>query len=355
VEVDWGRRLGWINGSKAAVSIDTARRVVYVVNLKSGCTSLQKLLRFGVPEGAVVEVCGAAPLRESRLVKSVVNCGVPLNSSSKHHLRIQSTMLSDETLRQYFVMSFSRDPSTRVVSSYQQALTGGGFIGLDQVLVGKGSNVATNVHFRSQVHQLASVSASGRRLPLDFVGRLESLDEDWARLQPALDASHLNPRERRALILPRSSSRSPRPEQRPLFSDAKAPHAPTRPLPALVHQRPGGTSLDPNFLPGPRGLPDLAAPWTLLRALLVCRRYLQDFVCLDYDHKIGWAFWRALSGTSDWRKFFRFHSLHNVDFLARRSPFLAQTPIVSFVDEISQAGRNRNGRPERSFYCFPIG
>ena len=50
--VDGPRRLEVSNGSGSAVSIDAVRRVVYVVNLKAGCTSLQRLVSLGCPDGA---------------------------------------------------------------------------------------------------------------------------------------------------------------------------------------------------------------------------------------------------------------------------------------------------------------
>ena len=72
----------------------------------------------------------------------------------------------------YLIFSFVRDPFTRVLSSYHEASPGYSFEGLLSEGVSSGK---LNVHFRSQTAQLLSITTStGRRIRLDFVGRLEA-------------------------------------------------------------------------------------------------------------------------------------------------------------------------------------
>ena len=269
---------------------------------------------------------------------------------------------------------------------------GSGATGLDAVLRGTGGRLARNSHFASQANQLlapalalapacaptaaaatvangASASAlatsanatataaattaattaavmPGEQLssvPLDFVGRLERLAADWARLQPAIDAAppglgaaakqvpldgtealgdrQPTPARRRALVLPprdgspvggqpgqwpipggglaggspKSPPQPPQPPQPPPpLPELPEPPEPRRPSTVLHERRyvgPGsrggsggasggsGASAWATYLPGGDGAPDGRKPWTRLHALLVCRRYLQVRRC----------------------------------------------------------------------------
>jgi len=113
--------------------------------------------------------------------------------------RLQTTHLSPEVLEGFLFFSFVRDPFSRAVSSYFEATaqgfkepksgtnhnnrataggrqpgeqasgqpseqTSGGprLPGLDDVLSGGGRRWSSNVHFRSQTHQLAAATATGK-------------------------------------------------------------------------------------------------------------------------------------------------------------------------------------------------
>ena len=93
-------------------------------------------------------------------------------------------------------------------------------------------------------------------MKLHFIGRLESLDVDWARLQKAMEpaARHLSPEERVKLI----------------------PDEVGRPDVMLAKVRPG---LEHNASHQPDA-PN--KPFTIEQELDICRRYIQDFVCFSY-------------------------------------------------------------------------
>ena len=113
--------------------------------------------------------------------------------------------------------------------------------------------------FFAQFFSISRSIYSGEKLRVDFVGRLESLSEEWARLQPAREkhARKLSPRERRALVLPRARVKA---------EDVKeAPHH-------RVSTEETSSVLVP-FSTSER--------FSLLHVILTCRRYIQDLVCFD--------------------------------------------------------------------------
>ncbi|MEM8751548.1 MAG: sulfotransferase family 2 domain-containing protein [Pseudomonadota bacterium] len=98
-----------------------------------------------------------------------------------------------------FVFTFVREPMSRLASCYRSKVERKGRPPKRRPLEGMGpetpfdafvEHVArrpdrrANVHYRGQ----ASMLAPGGRLAPDFVGRFETLREDWARLQEALAA-----------------------------------------------------------------------------------------------------------------------------------------------------------------------
>ena len=96
---------------------------------------------------------------------------------------------------------------------------------------------------------------SGRQLRLDFAGRLETISEDWERLKPALElkASLYTPLERRLMILPRAHANND-----------------------IKHHR--STSNNSVFVPFSE-----TEKFSLLHVILVCRRFVQDLVCFEFD------------------------------------------------------------------------
>jgi len=110
-----------------------------------------------------------------------------------------------------------------------------------------------------QVFAFTRATLSGRPLRLDFVGKLEQISEDWARLQPLLevDACKLSPKNRRNLILP---------------------HVESNEIEAVIKHR--SSSRNFQFIPlsVEEGHPQ---SFTQLHVILICRRFIQDMVCFD--------------------------------------------------------------------------
>jgi len=109
-----------------------------------------------------------------------------------------------------------------------------------------------------QFFTLTRPTLSGAQVRLDFIGRLESLSEDWERLKVVMgsQATKLAPEDRRSLIL----------------SHAEGPVA------QVPQHRASANSS--HFVPfsEEEGHPE---HFTLLHVVLVCRRYIQDLVCFD--------------------------------------------------------------------------
>ena len=113
----------------------------------------------------------------------------------------------------------------------------------------------------------------GQRAPLDFVGNIDNLINDWQQLLPALDAAHLSPSARRELILEEAIQSNG--GHAGASDEAKGTDAQ---LGLRVRRGPAHPT---KFVPG--YLPSAQQPrWTLEDVLLVCRRYLQDLACFDF-------------------------------------------------------------------------
>ena len=176
------------------------------------------------------------------------------------HRPFSSTDLPDIIHDRYFVFSFVRDPFSRAVASYHEVGKNGMFGSFAGHLRGDGP-FSRNVHYSSQSYQLlSSATRSGRRLRLDFVGHVESFEEDWKALQAAMapGAIRKSPAERRALIQSSAAGQTRRPA-------------------GLLHLRPGDAH-NHSIQPGTKAL-----HFTEEQELQVCRRYLQDFACFGYE------------------------------------------------------------------------
>ena len=155
-------------------------------------------------------------------------------------------------------------------------------------------------------------SKSGRPLPLHFVGKIESFDEDWDRLRFAMtpEAVLLSPEERAALIPPRRGKTTT--TTTPTTTTTTTTTTPLPPVPVSSPPSSSSSSLSsssssysssprqkPNLREAPKSShspfvqPDAArdflgatdrpkAPFTTEQELQVCRRYLQDLICFDY-------------------------------------------------------------------------
>ena len=204
---------------------------------------------------------------------------------------IRTIDLSDEVLDSYLVFSFVRDPVVRMVSSHHEAsqcsespiTTCKDFLPL---LAGRIGKMQRNPHYLSPAHQLLNMRVrGGRRMRLDWVGRLEHFDEDWARLKHALDPKHrlVKPEERWKLIPPANDDRpggggGGSSGLRSGSGKSGTAHA------VMQHFQPTRMSSEnPRYASmGPRG-GERSGAWTAEHIILLCRRYAQDFVCFDYD------------------------------------------------------------------------
>jgi hypothetical protein len=252
------RRLKTIVSAK----VDHVRRFVFLKNLKAGSSTVDNLITemtravLHNPVKIVAEFNETENLRRcSRDPTRDVTC-------TPHWLHLPT--LPTEVSDHYFIFSFVRDPFSRVVSAHHEVNPGP----FTDILKGI-SKMAQNPHYSGQVHQLTRAVFSGERVRLDFVGKLENMDAEWARLAPALDASaaHLTPQERRELVLPLSSTQA--------MTGAPLRHVEQHRSSAVAH---GFGETSATLLPFSSD-----THFTQLHALLVCRRYVQDLVCYDME------------------------------------------------------------------------
>lgn len=318
----------------ATLSVDPFARLIYVANWKCGSTSFQNLMsspkqpKMPVPlQGhkfthhvrdwinlAATDPDASAqhPGLKAFLQGVGTNCSSGGSSSSRGEKCFLSRSresvfkaldLSDEVLDTFFVFTFVRDPFSRIVSQYHQANP---HIPFDAMGTGEGR--ASNIHLTSQAGTLVSSGvSSGRRLRLDFVGRLEYADEDLRRLLPAFLAPELSPRDRRALV------RKHLVEAASNFSNvgvgkARVHHDPPPPsktaqdresggtVGALADTQPlGGGEAEPQPPPWPQQPQERSSqgkrqqpppeprPMNEYLEVMTCRRYLQDFACFGYS------------------------------------------------------------------------
>ena len=146
-------------------------------------------------------------------------------------VRSTTSSLSDELLDSYKFFTFVRNPSERFVSGYQQAFcrslcqgcmhgktptrppTIEQTIDLIEIMRGRAkhddsfcsnrlgapqdqsflNNPWLDEHLQSTVSRLSGVTRRGSRVPMHFIGRTESLDEDWNRLMDELGVEPSHP------------------------------------------------------------------------------------------------------------------------------------------------------------------
>jgi len=235
----------------ASAMVDHSKRSIVIKMLKSGSTTVGHLML-------------QRELREARravnATEKMLRCfnTSPLPPDCQTPTWVTVKTIPDAVHDAYFVFTFTRDPFTRAVSSLAEA-GGGSLLSFTDVVAGNNGRVGRNVHFVGQFVEASAPIFSGKQIRLDFVGRLESLSEDWARIRPALvdNALIMSPRERQGLVLPRVENISV----------------------AIPHHRESG-SASANLLPYSKemGRPE---PFRLLHVILVCRRYIQDLVCFN--------------------------------------------------------------------------
>jgi len=258
------------------VIMDAGRRVIYITNLKAGCSTIgDKLMSASEP---TVRICGGlvtprvlGPMEES-LCDNRRACNISCAQSfgwrshgAKMTEMLNACDLPDRVIDKFLVFTFVRSPFLRAESSYHEAIVAK----YDFESVMSHPELMMNSHFRVQSETIGAVSSSGRPLRVDFVGHIESIDLDWGRLSVALqpEVSHLTPAERLALIPSRSEIRK---QQAASGGDAHVKNA-----------RPGAPHTDRQ--PTPKHFPDvIGKPFTNNLVINICRSYLQDMICFGY-------------------------------------------------------------------------
>lgn len=272
-----------------SVEVNPLRRTVYIDNLKSGSSLLEHLQSriFGRADGSPShkKIAGNLVDRINEDVCPGRACFAPFAHSPK----VGIMDIPEEVMDKYFVYSFSRDPMERMVSSWGE-INAMGFPFIDLIESKRHvQDPGRNPHYFTQIDFLTRRTKSGKRLRIDFLGELERFDEDWARLRPAIDPMHrdLSPAERAKLVLARNESARSAPRSSADHHEA-------------VRPRPGHGSIadDHHYLPtvnekalasfqknNPRRYEEGSKliPWSQWHVILICRRYVQDFVCLDRD------------------------------------------------------------------------
>jgi len=257
-----------IMDSSVYVILDETHRSIYISNLKVASSTITELLLKN-HQSYVLKICGTLLFRNNIMFgrmneeecdgKCHFTCrGVPLNGTHLKNSNLLTTDLPDKILEKYLVFSFVRDPLTRVLSSYFEATIPG-----DKHFGDHLEGYSSNVHYRSQSNQLlGSQSQSGKPIKIDFIGKIENFDEDWRRLQVAMEPSavKLTPQERLKLIPPST----------PTDVQSTATHK-------IKTSRTSGAHSS-HFQPYTTG-----KKFIVKQEVEVCRRYLQDFICFDYD------------------------------------------------------------------------
>ena len=224
-------------------------RLIYIKNLKAGSTTVDNLISKMWHSGGWSKQLSRANPNETSLALQCMENPVVGPVCSPHWMKVN--LVPEEVMENYFVFTFVRDPFTRVVSAHHE-------VGVDpftEILRGHRNRYGENPHYLSQTLQITRSSFSGKRIRLDFIGRLETITEDWARMLPVLaeNARALPPITRRGIVEPN----------------------PPKVTSEVVHHRSSGTASE-NFVPKSHG-----ETFTAMHVLLACRRYIQDFACFD--------------------------------------------------------------------------
>ena len=261
--------------SQAAL-VNHHHRCIYVKNLKCGSSTAERLVA-GLGVDSFNPGTHKSPHHnakgetddeyEYRILDQCSKMDDPASSKDcdTHYRMIRN--IPDFVIDKYFIFTFVRDPFTRMTSSYRQSVPKVIFGGFSAVLVGTApTNTLSNPHLGSQVSLIFIPTKSGKRMRLDFVGHVERMSEDWGRMQPALSlrASKLTPEDRLKLVLTH--------------------FAPTN-LTEVIPKRQSEVTDRRNseFVPTTRATISSTERFSQLHVVLVCRRYIQDLVCFNFD------------------------------------------------------------------------
>jgi hypothetical protein len=227
-----------------AAKVDHLRRSIYIKNLKAGSSTVD-VMYSALAAFDVFDHQNAPLLNISEQLLFCMN-SPRLKPCVMHWVKLHE--IPDELIANYFIFSFVRDPFPRVSSAFQEVNTGAFTV----TMKGRTRN-SQNAHFSGQIHELSRGTLSGNQVRMDFVGHLENISEDWERLKPALSiaAKGMSPLERRDLVLTSTKS----------FS--------------LVEKY-RKSVVSAIFVPS-----STTEMYSNSHVVLVCRRYIQDFVCFN--------------------------------------------------------------------------
>lgn len=160
----------WQNANEVVVSHE--HKFVYVVNRKAGSSTMQELLLryFGASWSWCMHHTGQG-----------AGCGF--------WGRCLSSCLSEALLREYYFFTFVRQPIDRFYSALKQSLVmynlrGTSYEHMASVLrrLIEANEVWDN-HLETQTHSLSTpVAYEPYAVPLDFIGRIETIEQDFPEL-----------------------------------------------------------------------------------------------------------------------------------------------------------------------------
>ena len=166
---------------------------IYVDNVKSGSTTvLQRTMATGTwCHGAVVDGVGCTQHFNATLTAPRTCCSTGDRACS----RLSTRCLRRADAQRLLLFSFVRDPVAKFESGLRQFYhddPGAEKLGADAILRKQlAADHWLNEHLQPSWWRLCGADADGQFLPLDYVGRLESFEEDWNRivkLMPGADA-----------------------------------------------------------------------------------------------------------------------------------------------------------------------
>ena len=112
-------------------------------------------------------------------------------------IRCTTMLLTEEMVQSYFFFSFVRDPLDRAISGYAQYVFQvrklhprlGSKTHFEKTINEMlGSRQPSNEHLENQIKSLSTPWREGRRIPIDFLGRVEQFGQDWQEAMRRIQA-----------------------------------------------------------------------------------------------------------------------------------------------------------------------
>ena len=178
-----------------------------------------------------VEVRKAASATLRTLIKDVFHVDfsswcVPRRDCTVFGGRCSSLCLNREQVKDYFFFTFVRNPCDRFLAAYKQFMTKKrkpdiSTEGMQRVLENLLFNHTTaDEHIQTQSFSLSSSTPDGKQIPLDFIGRVETLDADW---KTALDKIQIHSGKSLPHIPPLENKHQRTNEEREQYAAAATP------------------------------------------------------------------------------------------------------------------------------------